>query len=102
MPPSNLASGATYFFAVTAYDTNGLESDYSSEVSYTVPLPTNTAPTIVLTSPANGAVYTAPATINLAASVTANGHTLTQVQFYNGATLLGTVATTPYSLSGPT
>ena len=34
---SNLVSGATYFFAVTAVGTNGLESDYSSEVSYTVP-----------------------------------------------------------------
>ena len=96
---SGLASGATYFFAVTAYDTNGLESDFSSEISYTVPLPTNTPPTITLASPANGTVYTAPAMINLAASVTANGHTIAQVQFYNGATLLGTVALAPYSFS---
>src|ERR1035437_9956231 len=51
---SGLVSGATYFFAVTAYDTNGQESDFSSEVSYTVPLPTNNAPIIALTSPANG------------------------------------------------
>ena len=49
-------------------------------------------PTIALTAPVNGASYTAPATINLAASVTANGHTITKVQFYNGATLLGTCA----------
>ncbi len=34
---SNLVSGATYFFAVTAYDTNGSESAFSSEVIYTVP-----------------------------------------------------------------
>ena len=66
------------------YDTNGLESDYSAEVSYTVPLPTNNSPAIALTSPANGSAYVAPATISLAASVTANGHTITQVQFYNG------------------
>jgi sulfur relay (sulfurtransferase) complex TusBCD TusD component (DsrE family) len=56
-------------------------------------------PSIVLTAPANGASYVAPATIPLAASVTANGHTITQVQFYNGATLLGSVAAAPYSLS---
>lgn len=29
-----LVDGATYFFAVTAYNTNGLESDFSDEVSY--------------------------------------------------------------------
>ena len=46
---SGLASGGTYFFAATAYDTSGLESDFSSEVSYTVPLPTNNPPTIALT-----------------------------------------------------
>ena len=53
---SNLVSGTTYFFAVTAYNTNGEESGYSSEVSYTVPLATNPPPTIALSSPADGAV----------------------------------------------
>jgi hypothetical protein len=96
---SSLLSGATYFFALTAVGTNGLESDYSSEVSYTVPLPTNPPPTIALTSPASGAAYAAPATVPLTASVTANGHAITQVQFFNGATLLGTVAAAPYSFS---
>ena len=30
----NLTTNATYFFAATAYDSNGLESDYSNEISY--------------------------------------------------------------------
>lgn len=34
---SNLTQGATYYFAVTAYSTSGLESPFSQEVSYTVP-----------------------------------------------------------------
>lgn len=34
---TDLAPGATYYFAVTAYNTSGLESDYSNEVVYTVP-----------------------------------------------------------------
>jgi len=34
---SPLASGVTYFFAVTAYDIAGLESAFSDPVSYTVP-----------------------------------------------------------------
>lgn len=36
---SNLVSGVTYYFAATAYDTNTLESDFSSEVSCTIPMP---------------------------------------------------------------
>ena len=68
----------------------------SSAANVTV---TNPPPTIALTSPANGASYTAPATINLAASVTANGHTITKVQFYNGATLLGEDTTAPYTFT---
>ena len=94
---SGLISGTNYYFAATAYDTSGLESAYSNEAVYT-----NQAaapPTIVLSSPVSGASYTAPAAISLAATVTANGHTITQVQFYNGATLLGTVAAAPYSFS---
>ena len=34
---SGLIEGTTYYFAATAYDTLGLESDYSDEASYTVP-----------------------------------------------------------------
>ena len=41
----NLVAGRTYYFAVTAYSTEGLESDFSEEISYT---PLNQAP--VLTS----------------------------------------------------
>jgi hypothetical protein len=32
---SNLISGTTYFFAVTAYSHFGIESDFSSEIAYT-------------------------------------------------------------------
>lgn len=34
---ASLVDGVTYFFAVTAYNTNGLESDFSDEVSYARP-----------------------------------------------------------------
>jgi hypothetical protein len=39
---SNLVPGTRYFFALTAYNSQGLESDYSNEITYFVP--TNTAP----------------------------------------------------------
>ena len=41
-----LTEGVTYYFAVTAIGTNQLESDFSNQISYNVPLPQNTAPTI--------------------------------------------------------
>lgn len=46
---SNLVEGFTYAFAVTAKDKFGWESDFSNEVTYTIPTtsPTNTVPTKV-------------------------------------------------------
>jgi fibronectin type 3 domain-containing protein len=35
---TNLTEGKTYYFAATALGSNGLESGYSNQVSYTVPL----------------------------------------------------------------
>lgn len=35
-----LASGATYFFAVTSYDVNGLESPFSNEIRFVPGTPT--------------------------------------------------------------
>jgi len=39
---SGLAAGATYYFAVTAYDSQGLESDYSKELAHTTGIVTYT------------------------------------------------------------
>ncbi len=36
---TGLAPGLTYYFAATAVGTNQLESDFSNEVGYTVPIP---------------------------------------------------------------
>jgi hypothetical protein len=36
-----LTAGVTYYYAVTGYTATGLETDYSAETSYTVPLTTN-------------------------------------------------------------
>jgi hypothetical protein len=55
-----------------------------------------TPPAVKLSAPATGAGYAAPASINLAASVTANGHDIASVQFYNGSILLGQSTTAPF------
>lgn len=59
---------------------------------------TSTPPMLVsLSAPANGAQFGAPAAINLSASVSTNGHSISSVQFYNSATLLGQTTTPPYT-----
>ena len=54
-------------------------------------------PAVTLTAPTNGSSYAAPATFDLAATVVTNNHSINQVQFYDGATLLGQAAAPPYS-----
>ncbi len=93
---SGLLVGVRNYFAITAYDTNGIESDFSNEIGYLNPF---LKPVVSLTTPAFGVSYTAPAAISLAAGVSANGHSITKVQFYRGTTLLGEDSTAPYAFS---
>jgi regulation of enolase protein 1 (concanavalin A-like superfamily) len=62
----------------------------------TVVTPANQPPSVSLTAPANGASYAAPATIPLTASAADADGTVSRVEFYNGATLLGTDTTSPF------
>lgn len=56
--------------------------------------------TASLTSPANGASYTAPASVSMAATATASpGKVVTKVEFYQGTTKLGEDSTSPYTYS---
>jgi hypothetical protein len=54
----NLAAGATYYFSVTAYDTNGLESAFSGEVSYTVPGAPGPAELFITQTPSRATILT--------------------------------------------
>jgi hypothetical protein len=98
---SGLTQGVTYYFAVSAYTAAGVESALTTEVSYTPPVSTTNSspPVIALTAPANGTGYTAPANMALAATVTPNGHTITSVKFYSGATLLSQSSAAPYTFT---
>lgn len=56
---------------------------------------------VAMTSPTNGATFTAPANFNLAADATSTGGTITKVDFYESAAsavLLGTDTEAPYEL----
>ncbi|UFS71249.1 Ig-like domain-containing protein [Geomonas sp. RF6] len=57
-------------------------------------------PTVAITSPAVDATFVAPATVNITASATAGiGASVKQVEFYAGGTPIGTITTSPYSVS---
>jgi hypothetical protein len=57
----------------------------------------NNPPTVSITSPSNGATFTAPANITINATASDSDGTVTKVDFYQGTTLLGTDTTSPYS-----
>ena len=63
------------------------------------PPPINVPPTVSLTAPAVDATFTAPAAVTVSANATDSDGTVTKVDFYAGATLIGTDTTSPYSLS---
>ena len=56
-------------------------------------------PTVSITSPANGATFTAPASIPITASASESGGTISKVEFFNGSTLLGTATSSPYTFT---
>lgn len=59
----------------------------------------NTAPTISLSSPAEGTSYTAPATVTMIASAADSDGTVQQVDFYANGTPLTSVTAAPYSFT---
>jgi len=58
-----------------------------------------TPPAILLTNPAAGAKFLAPANIPLLAAVTNGSGTVTNVQFFSGASPLGNVTAAPYNFT---
>ncbi len=87
----------TYSLKAVAVDNDGA-STTSATVSIRVDPPAANQPPIVsLTAPANGAKFTAPATVVLNASASDSDGTISKVEFYNGTTVLNTDTTSPYS-----
>ncbi|MBT9612322.1 MAG: S8 family serine peptidase [Burkholderiales bacterium] len=93
---ANVGAGI-YAYTAKAYDNLGAIST-SAVVNVSV-TGTNVTPTSTLTAPANNAVYTAPASITLNATATDSDGTISQVEFYSGATLINTDTSAPYSFN---
>lgn len=85
------ASGSVTL-STRAYDTAGNATTSSGRLV----LLDNVAPTVAITSPANGASLFLSTTVQASAS---DNSGVTQVVFYDGATVIGTDTTAPYSVS---
>jgi len=92
---ANVPAGS-YSITAKATGSNGT-STTSAPVGISVTAPA--APSVAVTSPSAGASFTAPATVAINASASTTQGTITQVEFYNGATLLGADTTAPYSFN---
>jgi hypothetical protein len=91
---NNVLAGS-YSLTAVATDTYGI-STTSSAVIVTV---TAVPPVVAITSPANGSNLIAGSTLSITANASEVNGTITQVQFYNGSTLLGTDTTSPYNFT---
>ncbi|MEX1240199.1 MAG: Ig-like domain-containing protein [Cyclobacteriaceae bacterium] len=60
---------------------------------------TSPVPVVSITSPSDGQTFTAPATVNINATASVSGGSITKVEFYNGTVKLGEDATSPYSFA---
>lgn len=67
--------------------------------SLTVTNATLAPPSVSITSPPDGARFAAPATIALTSTATQVGGTITNVQFFSGVGLLGSVSSSPYNFA---
>jgi len=63
------------------------------------PVVVNQLPSVTLTAPANGSSFTAPATINLAATAADSDGTVVKVEFYQGSSKVGEDTVAPYQFT---
>jgi RHS repeat-associated protein len=93
---ATLASVPAGSHTLTAVATDNLgASTTSAALSVTVDSP----PAVSLGAPANDAVFAAPASVTLSASATDAVGRIVKVDFYQGATLIGTASASPYSFA---
>ncbi len=83
----------------TRLDARFLRENGAVDDSFTIIKASNVAPTVDLTAPANGASFTAPATIALAATASDTDGSVASVEFFNGSTLLSTDTAAPWEFS---
>jgi endoglucanase len=93
----SLTSGNQYMRIY--FETDGFNINFVDVASATTITPANVAPTISITSPANNSSFNAGANISITANAADSDGSITKVDFYQGTTLLGSTASSPYSFA---
>ena len=88
------AAAGTYTLAARAYDSAG---GTTTSVAVTVVVKANVAPAVRISAPASGAVYTAPATVDIAVVATDADGTVKTVEFFQSTTRLATLTAAPWT-----
>jgi len=105
--PANVNAAVPGVYMLFIVDSAGVPSvakmvtlDSAASPSPPPPPPpaSNQPPTTSLTSPSNGAVFTSPVKLSLAASASDADGTVVRVEFFNGTTKLGEDTSVPYTL----
>ena len=98
---TSTATGA-HSLTARAYDNTGAVTT-SGAVAVTINTPENVAPTVSITTPANGTTYLQGANYSFTATANDSDGTISKVEFYyNGDGLLATLNQAPYTISGST
>jgi chitinase len=89
---TGLDPGRPYYFAITAYNSAGVESPYSSIVTVPELIP----PTVAITSPTSNGPATGTVSVNASASDNVG---VSRLEFYVNGVLQGTDTASPYLFS---
>jgi uncharacterized protein (DUF2141 family) len=84
---------------VATYRSQGLQRRNLAGNTYVTNPNPNQPPVVNLTTPANGATFTAPASIIINGTASDSDGSISKVEFFNGATSLGSDTSSPYSVS---
>ena len=86
-----------YTYQFTSPGTFPYECSYHGFTGSVTVLAVTLPPSVTITNPPNGQVLSAPASLTLGVTATDSAGSVTNVQFFQGATSLGNVASAPYS-----
>ncbi|MBI3414171.1 MAG: Ig-like domain-containing protein [Verrucomicrobia bacterium] len=92
---ANVPAGNYVLTAQATDNANGATT--SAPITVNVAPPANQPPAVALVAPTNTAGFSAPATILISANATDADGTIQRVDFFQGASLLGSVAQAPFS-----
>jgi hypothetical protein len=94
-PPGDYSGG--YALTARAIDNSGAATTSAAVPVRVISGTANIPPTVWLTAPSNGAVYTAPTNIIMTATASDPDGSIARVEFYQGANKLGERYSAPYT-----